>query len=363
MIQIENLTKHIENALNASALAMSESFVFKLFTDGGKRASTEYDPYDERSEEEMRRTVYGVAKTEASKLLPSKGLKVETITQTVMISVDCSQREPDESGVFPEVEAVRAVIDACVNQGNGETFSVSGEEEESYVVTLNYSPVTVGQRDYASVTAGVLIPLYFNAFYTAVGGGVSANDVVVRVDGKEILAQQIVFTRTRLANQYATVSGEAETAILQSGFGVDMTVPLLSANAADLLPLIMDDDGNKAHLVEVDYPGGIYYAYVCVSGQGSSTLIPGSNVGLALSFAQGVLNVMDYANGWREAQTNSTPVAGGTFVAVSRSEVVEGRWFFFSDGKKIRAAATGAGNVGFVYTDPPDDLIVRYYDG
>jgi hypothetical protein len=256
MIKIEDLTKHIEDALNASAASMDANFIFKVFTDGGKRASTEFDPYDERDEAERRRTVYGVSKTETSKLLPSKGLKVETITQTVMISVDCSQREPDESGVFPEVEAVRAVIVATINQGNGETFSQGGDGSDVYSVTLNYSPVTVGQRDYASVTAGVLIPLYFSAFYTAVGGGVSANDVTVRVDGKEVLAQQIVFTRTRLANQYATEGGEAETAILQSGFGVDMTAPLLTDNANDLLPLVMDDNGNKAHMVDVTFPGG-----------------------------------------------------------------------------------------------------------
>lgn len=361
MIQIENLTKHIEEALNASALAMSANFDFKVFTDGGKRASTEHDPYDERNEEELRRTVYGVAKTEASKLLPSKGLKVETITQTIMVSVDCSQREPDESGAFPEVEAVRSVIEACVNQGNGETFSVSVEGEESYVVTLNYSPVAVGQRDYASVTAGVLIPLYFSAFYTAVGGGVSANDVTVRVDGKEILAQQIVFTRTRLANQYATESGEAETAILQSGFGVDMTAPLLLSNATDLLPLIMEDDGNKAHLVEVGYPNGSHYVYVCVSGQGSSTLIPGSNVGLTISFAQGVEDVMEYGTGWgtsiAKVDSNTNRLYLLTGAGFSGKTVV-----YFFPGQKAKIYKDGGQNaVSAVYDVIPEDKTVRWF--
>lgn len=358
MIKIEDLTQHIEDALNASAASMDANFTFKLFTDGGKRASTEFDPYDERDEAERRRTVYGVSKTETSKLLPSKGLKVETITQTVMISVDCSQREPDESGVFPEVEAVRAVIVSAINQGNGETFSQEGDESDDYSVTLNYSPVTVGQRDYASVTAGVLIPLYFSAFYTAVGGGVSANDVRVFVDNKEVLAQQIVFTRTRLANQYATESGEAETAILQSGFGVDMTVPLLTANAADLLPLIMEDDRNRAHMVVVEYPTGGAYAYICVSGQGSGTLIPGSNVGLALSFAQGVEDVMEFGDEWKEVEAYAHFI--GSEKVLTCGPIPENVWVIFPEDRVVYSGEGGI--VSVPYDSWPKSLTVRWYE-
>ena len=360
MINVEKLTEHIQDKLNTVAGEMRASFEFRVFTDAGARVSTEYDQYDERSDEDLRAVVWGTAKTETSRLLPAKGLKVETVTQTVMLGVECQNKEPSADGTFPELQKVRVVVDAFINQFNGETFETFVDDER-YTVTTNYSPATVGQRDYVSGTTGVLIPLYFSSFHTAVGGGISANDVTVKIDGKEVFSQQIVFTRTRLANQYATETGNAETAILQSGFGVDLTVPLLSENAAYFLPLVMEDDGNNAHLVEVEYSNELRYAYVCVSGQGSTTLLAGSNVGLSLSFAQGVQNVMDYGSGWDDAEA-ILGTEGSLYKLVMTTNKFPNTWYFFPGGVSVYCENPNA-PLFATYEEEPTSRTVRWRYG
>lgn len=344
MIEAKNLAKMIEDGLNATGATLGR--IFRIFADAGlmrlaRQKETEVVPLDE-----LTATVYGVLSVSPSQLVPIRGLYMATINATLEMLVELP-RKGEERGEYTELDEVRGIVCAYIEGANGATYATEGNTS----VTVSFSPVTTGGRVQATSEFGDGITLLLNLSAVEVDNGIASNDVTITLDGHPVYYQAAVISRAKTSEVFNESTAAAKTIIQQSGFGVDITAPLLTSAAGRIFSSSLLDASRAydAHAVKVEI-GAFSGVYLCVLGTSQATARAGENVGITAALAECLATLATFPTdgdaAWRvstQVQTGAAFSVDGTASEVYAIAKVNGVW------GELKAYPVNGGQ--WIYTD------------
>ena len=327
MIEAKNLAQLIESGLNATGETLGRRF--RIFADAGlmrlaRQKETEVVPLDE-----LTATVYGVLSVSPSQLVPIKGLYMATINASLEMLVELP-RQGEEDGEYPELDEVRGIVCAYIEGENGATYATEGNTS----VTVSFSPVTTGGRVQATSEFGDGITLMLNLSAVEVENGIASNEVTITLDGHPVYYQAAVISRAKTSEVFNESTAAAKTIIQQSGFGVDITAPLLTSAAGRIFSASLLDASRAydAHAVKVEI-GAQSAVYLCVLGTTQATARAGENVGITAALAECLAPLATFPTdgdaAWRvstQVQTGATFPVDGNASEVYAIAMVNGVW-------------------------------------
>lgn len=295
------LLEFVRDGLNDAATDVLD---FAIFSEVGERESVRTNDFETREPAELLRKIYGTLYLDPSNRAPIKGLSVLTIRATLEVLCELHRSPVEADGAFSQVETVRAILDAFAESNNGVSIPFN-DGGTSYTIVPNFSPSVCGDVQEIVSDFGEVIPVLMSITFTAVEAGVSSNDVTVYIDGYPVYAENIVFSRSKVVDQYTYADRDSIKAnVVQHGFGVDFVAPLLANELGDILiSEVLLGSFNEAHAVSVERETieretgerkKVINTYLCIFGNSSANLQPGKNVGATVSLVEGKKDLLSF---------------------------------------------------------------------
>lgn len=249
-----------------------------------------------------------VIETISDNVVPFENLEFQTINTRLMLFVDLmsggkvleTELEREQS---KNLIQVKECVDGFLKAVNG-TSTYIEDDGKIYNLTIIMSKPTNGQKmSLGEIVEG--LPIYCSVQFTIFQNGVSANDCKIKVNGESLGYTQLVKTKNCTANQSNLGNEGARTYILAGGKSFDMVVPLLNSGVTqEFVEFMLNDELNTAFEVELEYPSFSKHL-ICVLGKVQETDTRGANVGLNISLAQGVEDILNYDSRWTIIETSN----------------------------------------------------------
>ena len=243
-------------------------------------------------------------------------------------------------------EEVRDTLNALAARKNATTEKVV-QGETKYTVAYSFETAVVGdKRRDVSLYNGEVIPITQVINYTIIEAGVTALDVVMRIDGMTVPILNLEENRSSVSETVPDEMAHGKSTINQDMYGVSFTTPYVDNPLGELLSSIIGDGGgNTAHAVEIE-KNGVSRAYIMGFGSASNSIQPPLNIGFTVSMAELDVNSARFNGLWTKRTLQ------GTVVSFSAPNAI----VFWGDGTSSRVM----GFAYHVYTDGLMNHTARY---
>lgn len=245
-------------------------------------------------------------------------------------------------------EEVRGTLNALAARKNATTEKVV-QGETKYTIAYSFETAVVGdKRRDVSLYNGEVIPITQVINYTIIEAGVTALDVIMRIDGMTVPILNLEENRSSVSETVPDGKAHGKSTINQDMYGVTFTTPYVDNPLGELLSSIIGDGGgNTAHAVEVE-KNGVSRAYIMGFGTAANSIQPPLNIGFTMSMAELEEGSARFNALWL------TRTMTGTVVSFSAANAL----VFWGDGTADRVR----GFVYHVYTDGMASHTARYLD-
>lgn len=260
--------------------------------------------------------VQGIARFLPTTLLPIPNVNMFQTTAEIEIAISIDSADVDDEGNYNLFNKVISIINSFAQQKQAQAYFKEIDNKNYQIIPLFTLPtndaVVMNTSD-----LGEIIPINFSVEFIITENLVNSNSYKLYIDEKEINFETLTLSRIRVADQYS-IKGLAntESAVLQNGLSIDLTLPqFLSEECDNLVNDLFDGDNNEAHYVRIEVPtvvGNKIYNYIMIYGNTQGTIQRSSNVGINLSLVQGVQNVLNYSAEWVEEICNGDTISFST---------------------------------------------------
>ena len=273
---INKTIEHLKNLLEEQAeITFGKKRTFVIFEEVGERASLAFDAFDERTSEEIESIVYGTLYSAPSSLLPMAGTLILTYNTT--LELICEK----------DVSAILETVNTVATSHNGEVLDIV-DGEHTYSLTYSFSPAVCGEWAKDISFYGEIVPVRMNLSIVAVKDGISSNSVKIDIDGHEVNARGIVFTRakTMTARSYEA-DGAAKNTIEQHAFEIAFTCPVFNNDIGNIILEECENGSlNAPHTVGVKIGQRDRKEYACVFGNSTINVEAGANISAQVSLVE-----------------------------------------------------------------------------
>lgn len=216
MFSIDNLKTIVERRLNDGLDELDEhEFAhnpFKLFVDVGeveRSVRNLNDVYSNR---------YGVISILSSNSTPINEVAIynATVSVDLLVNVDRSILEGDNSGEYQEVKDTRAIIDMIADKFSGVPF-LHSEEKNTYSVVTVFTLSSAGTFEVVSSKLGKIVPFSFTIDLSVVEQGVNSSNIHLFIDDVEVACSQFA------EDMVSSAEGQTRLGKLKSTFNVQET--------------------------------------------------------------------------------------------------------------------------------------------
>ena len=294
MIALTSIANDIETKLN-NLLANTDNRSFKIFADLGDFQKT-YKAYNSN---EITRYINGVLEAQTPSILAIKGLQAMTQTFQVSFILDVEALNKDVNGNFAEVEQIRNILQTYIATYNGQPFAVV-DGTITFELTPTFSGVIVGTESQIS-PLGRALPMYLNFSYTIIESGINTNNVEFILNGQNLFFESYQVSRVRTAETNMLATGNnSKTSVQANGISFTIKSPLLSSQISQAIENdVYAGKGNQAYCLQRKR-GSTTYNYIAIIGNNSETGEIGKNIGQAIDFVEGKIDILTYGTGWTE---------------------------------------------------------------
>lgn len=243
-------------------------------------------------------------------------------------------------------EEVRDTLNALAARKNATTEKVV-QGETKYTIAYSFETAVVGdKRRDVSLYNGEVIPITQVINYTIIEAGVTALDVIMRIDGMTVPILNLEENRSSVSETVPDGKAHGKATINQDMYGVSFTTPYVDNPLGELLSSIIGDGGgNTAHAVEIE-KNGVSRAYIMGFGTAANSIQPPLNIGFTMSMAELEEGSARFNDLWLEKTVS------GAVVSFSTSNAI----VFWGDGTSSRVV----GSTYHVYADGVYTHTVKY---
>ena len=313
MLEIKELTRHIESKLNTALTSLNEPLLgniqFKLFTDTGvlqedlkEQLTNEYTEYINGIADDGMSEKYVLSNGIEFVSLP---LRLEVIVRLEddefsggEIDVDIKGNEPQTLsqafiGNQEKLTAIRKVLDTAFSGRENNLISIEDAEGVPYVCTI-LAQIANGENRVETPILGYSYSFFVNFYFNIIANGLNSQEGKFYLDGKEIPYTSATFTHIKNADQNLFSDNKGEIVgvptFKQTTFTFD--IPALKDNDTTinfLDEVLRNEDLNKVHVLktrlkydsleETSLPN-----YLVIITEVSGTLSGLQNVGLKVTF-------------------------------------------------------------------------------
>ncbi len=243
-------------------------------------------------------------------------------------------------------EEVRDALNALAARKNATTEKIT-QGETKYTVAYSFETAAVGdKRRDVSMYNGEIIPITQVVSFTIIEAGVTALDVIMRIDGMTVPILSLEETRNAVSETVPDERAHGKSTINQDMYGITFSTPYVDNHLGDLLSCIVGDGwGNDAHAVEIE-KNGLSRAYIMSFGTAANNIQPPLNIGFSVSMSELDMSSARFNDLWLSTTLH------GTVVSFSAANAL----VFWGDGTSSRVN-------GFSYHTYTDGLMnhtVRY---
>lgn len=242
-------------------------------------------------------------------------------------------------------EEVRDTLNDLAARKNATTEKVV-QGETKFTIAYSFETAVVGdKRRDVSLYNGEVIPITQVINYTIIEAGVTALDVIMRIDGHTVPILNLEETRSSVSETVPDENAHGKSTVNQDMYGVSFTTPYVDNPLGELLSgIVGDGGGNVAHAVEIE-KNGLSRAYIMCFGTAANSIQPPLNIGFTMSMTEIEEKAARFSDLW------SQQVLSGTVVTYNALNAV----VFWGDGTSSRVN----GPTYHVYTDGKSSHIVR----
>lgn len=311
---------------------LSKELGYHLFLDYGTIDDTHH-PY--RVINELVTPIVGVFRLNPVQLTALKAPYIGVATAVIDIPA------PSE-----KAEEVRDTLNSLAERKNATTEKIT-QGETKFTAAYSFETAVVGdKRRDVSMYNGEIIPVTQVVSFTIIEAGVTAIDVIMRIDGMTVPILNLEETRNSVSETVPDNMAHGKSTINQDMYGVTFTTPYVDNSLGELLSSIVGDGGgNNAHAVEIE-KNGLSRAYIMAFGTAANSIQPPLNVGFSMSMSELDMDAARFSNIW-----HTTTLTGSVVSFASTNAVI-----FWGDGTSDRVK----GRVYHVYTDGMDSHTARY---
>ncbi len=246
-----------------------------------------------------------------------------------------------------KAEEVRDKLNELAARKNATTERIQ-QGETTFTVAYSFETAVVGdKRRDVGLYNGEVIPITQVVSYTVIEAGVTALDVIMRIDGMTVPILNLEETRATTNDTTPDEKAHGKVAINQDMYGVTFTTPYVDNLLGELLSNVLGDgEVNKTHAVEIE-KNGVSRSYMMTFGTVANSVQPPLNIGFSVSMAEIDNMAARFSDQW------SKTTIKGTVASFAATNAV----IFWGDGTGERIK----GRVYHVYTDGLAEHTAYYF--